>query len=79
MAELDIGALHLVLPGFTAPRSDALARAIARGLQDADALAGSERMVPELNLLLAGVAGESDEALAARIVRDIIGQLGRIA
>jgi len=77
MSEWQIDRLSLSLAGGSAPRGERLARKIAERL--ADAPLAREGVVPGLSVNLRGAPDESDEALAGRIVAEIIQQLNRIA
>jgi hypothetical protein len=79
MADIQIDRLSLNLTGSTAPRGETLARKIADGLADASLTPSAQSAIPCLSVNLRGAPGESDEALAGRIVAEILQQLNRIA
>jgi len=79
MAEIHIERLSLDVPGLSAQRGERLARRIADGLAAAALGRGGAGAIPGLSISLRGAPGESDEALAGRIVAEIIQQFNQIA
>jgi hypothetical protein len=79
MDDISIARLSLDLPGFTAQRGERLARKIANGLEDVSLSRGPPADVSSLDISLRLAPDESDDALADRIVAELIRQLDRIA
>jgi hypothetical protein len=80
MADIGIDRLSLNLPGLSAQRGERIARKIADDLADAWQSLGSRTAdVSSLDLRLHGAPNETDDALANRILAELIRQLDRIA
>jgi hypothetical protein len=79
MAYISIDQIDFSLPGVTAQRSEGIARKIADGLAASAGSLTIPATVPLLDINLVGTLDESDEALARRIVAEIVLQLDRIA
>ncbi len=78
MADISIGRLSINAPG-TPQRGERLARLIADGLAVASLGAGASREASDFTMSLRGLANESDEALAERLVAELIARLDRSA
>jgi hypothetical protein len=78
MADISIDRLSLNMPG-SAQRGEHLARKIADGLADPALSRGMPADVSGLNISLRGAPNENDDALAGRIIAEIIRQLDRTA
>jgi hypothetical protein len=78
MADISIDRLSLNMPE-SAQRGERLARKIADGLADPALRRGMPAGVSSLNISLHRAPDETDDALAGRIVAEIIQQLDRIA
>jgi hypothetical protein len=79
MAHVSIDRIDIDLPGFSAQRGERIARLIAEGLAGCASFRTTPAAVSDLDVQLVGMLGESDEALARRIVAGIIRQLDRAA
>lgn len=78
MANISIERLSLDMSG-SAQRGERLARKIADGLADPALPRAKPAGVSSLNISLHRAPGESDDALAGRIVAGIVRQLDRTA
>ncbi|HTO79060.1 MAG TPA: hypothetical protein VMJ31_04715 [Methylocystis sp.] len=78
MADISIGRLSINVPA-TPQRGEKLARLIADGLAAASLGASGSREVSDLTMSLRGLANESDEALAERLVAELVARLDRSA
>lgn len=78
MANISVDRISINVPR-SRERGERLIRDIANGLANASLSRGSPDDVSSLDLNLRGAPNESDDALADRIVAELIRQLDRIA
>jgi hypothetical protein len=77
MAGFNIERMSLRVPGLSPSRGEGLAQEIAGRLAGASLPAGARGEIAALEVRLPGVAGESDDALAARVTAEIVRQASR--